>query len=74
MNAKEMFDKLGYKVEREDEKYIAYVKNDILVVFNKERKTHYSYEDYHDNKLVVFNTISTHQAIHQQMKELGWIE
>lgn len=73
MNAKEMFEALGYQIKENNEEGLIYERNGVYVVFEIEKKVQDSFEWYHGYKLVVYNTISTHLAIHQQMKELGWI-
>ena len=74
MNAKEMFENSGYKIREENEDALIYERNGVYVVFEIKNKVQDSFEWYHGQKLVVYNTISTHLSIHQQMKELGWIE
>ena len=74
ITAQEMFEKLGYKMTRLTEEEIQY-KNQIL---------HHDLEIYFDLVEKNYNafdyigacdvTPKLHQAITQQMKELGWIE
>lgn len=66
--AKEMFEELGYKQTKERNN-IKYYKNGKCMTFM----------DGFDNKQTVWGTpqileIQEHQAIHQQMKELNWID
>ena len=71
MEAKEMFEKSGYETRLEDTSTISYVNynkngNIIIIGFHVNRKLFHS-TDRHIN-------VEEHLAIHQQMKELGWIE
>ena len=68
MNAKEMFEELGYEIGETDEIIVEYWKNEKNVCFWLVLKD-----------INLFGNIATvsielHNAIHQQMKELGWIE
>ncbi len=70
MTAKEMFEKLGYKYFREARNRFGYKTmvgetRPCEILFDTDTKT------YHCNLMI---TIQEHQAITQQMKELGWIE
>lgn len=80
MNAREMFEELGYKFEKlnyQGETYFysnknSYGGNDyVRIWFYIETKTYSVHSIYGSNNYV---DIKLHQAIHQQMKELGWIE
>jgi hypothetical protein len=89
MKAKEMFEALGYYfTEDKDKLYekaeynqvglFGYLKDNKFgkedgVVFFDDKK--YTYEEY-EKSYVVGSSINfkLHQAIHQQMKELGWIK
>jgi len=64
MTAQEMFEKFNCY---EDEKYIVYRNNRYSITFDKVNK-----EYWHSEETSI--TVDEHQAITQQMKELGWIE
>jgi hypothetical protein len=74
MNAKEMFEKLGYDEARESELFITYFHKlkatDLRIMFNKEYRDYACMEKYLHREI----TLPEHLAIHQQMIELGWIE
>lgn len=83
MTAKEMFEKLGYEEFENDKSFIQYRDDShgdgdyAFVRFNhmwKEYETGYydGYETKNEETYTV--SIELHQAITQQMKELGWIE
>ena len=82
MNAKEMFEELGYKryVDYSELEFSYTTKLDKnitgYVVFSDEFKCvqTYAIKVNVKNKLGLWVTNKLHQAIHQQMKELGWIE
>ena len=77
MNAREMFEQLGYALIKNNKYYIDYCRSipkyyhDKLIMFDKESR-----------KLNVFDNKSTYtvvdvyefQAIHQQLKELKWLD
>ena len=88
MTAKEMFEQLGYErrlIHSDTKKVLAtmyvkeYDKNDeVIICFVNNSKT-YRVENVegrknHENIYATSVDIETHQAITQQMKELGWIE
>jgi hypothetical protein len=88
MTAKEMFEALGFKrnlVHSDTKEILAtmyvkeYDKNDeVIICFVNKSKT-YRVENVdgrenHENIYATSVGIETHQAITQQMKELGWIE
>lgn len=73
MTAKEMFEELGYKLEQDNGKIIRYTLKIFAgteVVFDVYRK-HY-YVSVIGRSLYV--DVNLHNAIHQQLKELEWIE
>ena len=74
MTAKEMFEKMSFKQIEEDEYSLKYYSNeryyDVDVYFNKENQT---YIVVYDIEFPRFITLELHKAIHQQMKELGWL-
>ena len=73
MKAKEMFKELGYERFNLTEKgYLSYKNNvGIMLVFDLKEKQYYLCED---DDMCVSYTVEEHQAIHQQMKELGWVK
>ncbi len=67
MKAKEMFEKLGWKLQNEGLKIVYFNREyNEIIEFDKE------YEEYYVENLSI--DMSTLQAIIQQCKELGWIE
>lgn len=74
MSADEMFEKLGYLVEEDNDKCriykIACFGNILMVIFNKdcsdEKYRLKIYENYISMELL--------QAINQKVKELGWLD
>ena len=68
MNAREIFEQLGYE-RTEDEARIEYENEDELIIFYKERE-----RLYHVNSYEPLIYLGTFKAIHQQLKELGWID
>ncbi|MDY0015794.1 MAG: hypothetical protein RBS13_06250 [Bacteroidales bacterium] len=78
MNAKEMFEKLGYERDEFSRDIIAYSKNNFQITFRLNKKDFEAsryFED--DSSIHYFSYYLNHdefQAITQQMKELGWIE
>jgi hypothetical protein len=86
MKAQEMFEKLGYVVEHRkkigyaNDEYVIYHKNIDYAqafVFSKVNKTFWtcSYADIDKVSGEIYGVFpEEHSAIHQQMKELGWIE
>lgn len=79
MNAKEMFEELGYECQ-EDDKYINWIqKNDyytfeIAFDYNTECIEFYCYKDTYDDKYDVSLTTKELQAINKQVEELGWLD
>lgn len=81
MNAREMFEQLGYGVYRH---------KDSIVCFRQDENTNFIYEIVFDLVDEIYTTKSfgivvsqdstipvdlmLHKALHQQMKELGWIK
>lgn len=79
MNAKEMFEKLGYEVTLSGDSIIYRKKLERCTdkeVWFQTRKPHYFTRIKHLSSAEDYATteIELHQAITQQMKELGWIE
>ena len=85
MTAKEMFEKLGYKIglpyNSKNENYAILFDKDFGNKYHEIRfmlrdKTIQCSKIFYDDKKMWALTISVEeiQAIHQQMKELGWIE
>lgn len=71
--AREMFEELGYKkLERLDfNHHIGYEKGRNYIWFHIPTKTYISNDSYNYKRDI---TLEEHKAIHQQLKELGWIE
>lgn len=70
MTAKETFEELGYKYHYKcgiEKNMISITGNNFAIMFSLEHK-----EYWHTPMSSI--TIEEHQAIHQQMKELGWIK
>lgn len=70
MTAQEMFEKAGYKKVSENENGVLYEDCLSQVAFFKKDKTYGVYTRIREYKA----NIKLHNAIHQQLKELGWIE
>ena len=76
--AKEMFEKLGYTLIRDNQHYVEYhFENELWceekeIIFDKDKKT-YSFE-YKDSRWDTSVDVETLKAITQQMKELGWLD
>lgn len=75
--AEQMFKDLGYK-SRVSINYITYrtVKNDAeyhYITFNKDMKRYVCLNDRYEENQPIFITTPLHLAIHEQLKELGWI-
>ena len=72
--AKEMFEELGYE-QTKNHYSIEYYKEKIewgwkRVYFWIDEKTFYADENYESMNI----DVQTYKAIHQQMKELGWLD
>lgn len=79
MNAKEMFEELGYKFLNEGKiNRISFMKfedfSSLSVDFYLDDKDYSVYKDTINHLYRGYVDIKLHQAITQQMKELGWIE
>ena len=72
MTAREMFKKLGYKYNkyRDRNQMIEYRKEDSTSVLFWIKERVFSVSEYCETKDI---TVDEFKAIHQQMKELGWI-
>ena len=79
MNAKEMFEELGYECDIGTDSILYEMIDDCAgwlwddwkrVSFNLKDKTFYADENYE----AMCIDAKTFKAIHQQMKELGWID
>ena len=76
MTAKEMFEELGYEqtitqyyikyYSEENSKYSCWTK----IVFNLDEETIYADDTYEGMNI----DMQTFKAIHQQLKELGWLD
>lgn len=73
MTAKEMFMNLGYKEVDNNYCQIVYKRNNLCILFNKEDNIYGIAFNAYDGSCIVETSIGTHKAIHQQMKELGWL-
>lgn len=71
MTAKEMFEKLGYKISNNDDLMLSYVNRSLTVVFWKPNETYNAYIGSTRSGSI---DAELHKAITQQMQELGWIE
>lgn len=76
MSAKEMFESLGYKYSRN---YIKYYGDEVIEYYKTEgvkfvflMKEHEFYGEYYEEPKNI--TVDEFKAIHQQLKEIGWIE
>jgi len=75
MTAKEMFENIGYKLNK--------IKNDLVysdgcnhIIFEKRQKSYVALHTFggeHKRRPMTVNA-EEHRAITQQMKELGWVE
>ena len=74
MNAKEMFEELGYKRSvvkfNEETQLILYEKKDLEIQFDVKCKFFHTW----GNEYVVIFKPNLMKAIHQQMKQLGWLD
>ena len=74
-SADSMFEELGYEVENGKD-YIEYRDEDNMreiTIYTDEKTVNCCYYDYEDELPLRF-TMQEHQAIHQKLIELGWIE
>lgn len=82
MNAKEMFEELGFEIVPTIESVVRYRKDKItgfvVIKFDKEMKKAYGNEFHKINgryqKKFIPKEDNLKKAIHQQMKELGWLD
>jgi hypothetical protein len=72
MKAKEMFKERGYKF-KESHSDISYMSDDNIAIIFYKSLTQYAVIDMELHGYCR-NSVETHQAITQQMKELGWIK
>lgn len=72
MTAQEMFAELGYGVAKKDVEILAYSDENYTVLFYFFNKTYSFFKS--DNYTSHWVHVVVHNAITQQMKELGWIE
>ena len=82
MSAKEMFEKLGYKQEENDKRYISYCwyyhgDKDCIrkIVFDLQDKGFLAYSPYNLDEYEdcsIFIELKELQAINKQVSELGW--
>ena len=72
MKAKEMFEKLGYKIE-ENETYITYENNKNFITFNKKsNEINISMGGKGWYSTFFIDNIELLQAINKKVEELGW--
>ena len=73
-----MFNELGYGLTREDGNYLVYVRNDNfnwVISFNlRDKKYNLELTNYFGDFQKFIISYKLHEAITQQMKELGWLE
>ena len=69
MKAREMFKKIGYKIITNDYLIITY-KKDCEIDFYKGSKTYGKWFNGNGESVL----LQEHKAIHQQLKELGWLD
>ena len=75
MNAKEMFEKLDWVFDREDEGTIVYRQNAYrLMMYKRIYEFKVFYTDSNNAEHSGFIDMPLILAIHKQMKELGWID
>lgn len=67
LKSDKLFKCLGYIMKEENENYIEYDKEYIIIMFNKIDKT---YRKVYDSEV----TIEEHIAINTKMEELGWLQ
>ncbi len=77
--AREMFEELGYELSVNENCLIEYrKKNDkwwtACITFSKYQKYYISFLDNDKKQAPLLLLANEHLAIHQQMKELGWIK
>lgn len=73
MTAKEMFEELGYDEIKNDCYYLDYACGDNVISFCKKLKTYASYCSGDKHSTCVYINVEEHNAITNQMKELGWL-
>lgn len=76
--AKEMFEAFGFRQNGQDDEIysknnICYINGNAKIEFNKKEKSYIAWE-YKKILLAYEISLDIHLAIHQQMKELGWIK
>ncbi|MDL2276362.1 NUDIX hydrolase [Breznakia sp. OttesenSCG-928-G09] len=74
--AREMFEELGYKLTESDSSLCyEFRKFRIEFDFNFKEYTFYEFDkEYPTLQEVVSVDVKEHKAIHQQLKELGWLD
>ncbi len=75
--ADEMFEELGYKKEENEEEISYTFKDSWVLCFGKEFKEYYTHDYVGVNNFVgnaVSININEHIAIHEKLKELGWLD
>ena len=76
--AEKMFNELGYGLTREDGNYLVYVRNDNfnwVISFNlRDKKYNLELTNYFGDFQKFIISYKLHEAITQQIKELGWLE
>ena len=74
--ADKLFEELGYSKSENEEEIVYILKDSWTLYFGKVFKE-YCMHDYPNNELIgcgVSITIKEHKAIHEKMKELGWLD
>ena len=76
MNAKEMFEKLGYNLFEDiwHKNLITHIKDPIEVEFDLIDKSYSVVKNEYDYFAYYNIDVEIHKAITQQMKELGWLD
>ena len=76
--AEKMFNELGYGLTRKDGNYLVYVRNDNfnwVISFNlRDKKYNLELTNYFGDFQKFTTSYKLHEAITQQIKELGWLE
>lgn len=75
MTADEMFEKLGYEKEQENNKYIRYGKNHIYYIdFDLKNETVRISSFTRPRRYAIYYGMPLLQAINQKCRELGWLK
>jgi hypothetical protein len=77
MNARKMFEELGYEIYEEDKFDLVYSNCYTYIKFDKANEEYTQFDNLelnHEIGYICAFTTKEHQAITQQMKELGWLD